>query len=166
MELEQWLTIYQGLIFDASGKERNLWSAFIGGLIVESILSIALIVLQAFPSEVIAEPFRLGFISIALLLTLVWSLSLTRLSAERRHAYALLRSLEQQFAGGEFLRSLYRFTNGEKICLPDSNWTCGSWIPSVLRIPIYARISPSFLIDLVAIAFTLGWIAALVSILV
>jgi len=166
MELDQWLSVYQALIVDASGKERNLWSTFIGGLIVESILSIASIVLRVFPSDVIGVSFRLGFIAIALLITLVWLLSLTRLSAEREHAYSLLRSVESQFAGSEFLRSLSRFIKGEKICLPDSTWTCGSWIPSVLQLPFYARISPSFLIGLVAIAFTLGWIAILISILV
>jgi len=165
MELDQWLAIYQALVVDASGKERNLWSTFIGGLIVESILSIASIVLRVFPSDVIGVSFRLGFIAIALLVTIVWFLSLARLAAERRHAYSLLRSVENQFAGGEFLRSFYRFTKGEKICLPDSNWTCGSWIPSVLRLPVYARFSPTFLIYLVAISFALGWIAVLVSIL-
>ena len=166
MELDQWLAVYQALVVDASGKERTLWSTFIGGLIVESILSIGALVLLIFPSDVIGVPFRLGFIAIAILVALVWLLSLTRLSAERRHTYGLLRSIEGRFAGGEFLRSLSRFTKGEKICLPDSAWTCGSWIPSVLRLPFYARIAPPFLFDLVAIAFTLGWIAILASTLV
>ncbi|RLE37778.1 hypothetical protein DRJ12_02355 [Candidatus Acetothermia bacterium] len=166
MELDQWLAAYQALIVDASGKERNLWSAFIGGLIVESILAIAAIILMVFPPDVISLSFRLGFIAIALLVSLVWLLSLTRLSAEQRHAYTLLRSLEGQFAGGEFLRSLSRLIKGEKVCLSDSTWTCGSWIPTVLRLPVYARIAPSILLDLVAISFGFGWIALLASILI
>jgi len=166
MELDQWLAAYQALIVDASGKERNLWNAFIGGMIVESLLAIAAIILSVFPYDVISLPFRLGFISMALLVSLAWFLALSRLSGERRHAYALLSSLEGQFAGGEFLRSLQRFTKGEKVCLPDSNWTCGSWTPSVLRLPVYARISPAFLIGLVATGFISGWVALLVSILI
>ncbi|RLE36549.1 hypothetical protein DRJ24_00205 [Candidatus Acetothermia bacterium] len=162
MELDQWIALYRALIVEGSGKERNLWSVFISGLIVESILSIAAIVIRAFPSDVIAVPFRLGFISIALLVTLIWLLSLGRISAETRHIYSLLRSVEGRFAGGEFLRSLYRFTKGEKVCLPDSAWTCDSWIPSVLRLPVCARISPSLLIDLAATAFFLGWIGLLI----
>jgi len=166
MELDQWIEIYRALTVDASGREHNLWSAFIGGLIAESILAVAFIILAAFPPDLIAVSFRLGFISIALLVSLSWLISLIRLVGEKRHMEGLLRSIEGNFAGGEFIRSLYRLGKGAKVCLPDSNWTCNSWIPSVLRLPVYARISPIFLIDLVATAFTLGWIAVLVSLFV
>ena len=164
MELDQWLMVYLALAQTAAAKARGVWSAFLGGLIAQALLAIAAVFLIATEPTPRAGPLfymQIGLLAIGFLTSLAWLGTVARAEAESRHVAGLMRGIEGQFAGGEFLRSLHRLTSGERVCVPGSNWICQEWLPSVARLPLAARLAPRFFSGTVILAFLLGWIALL-----
>jgi len=165
MELDQWLMVYLAIAQGVAAKERSGWSLFGGVLIAESVLAIGAVFLLSTEPVPRGGPLlfvQVGLVVIGLLSSLAWLASQVRVQAEASHLSALLRGIESQFAGGEFLRSLERLAKGERVCSSASQWTCGEWLPSVSRLPFAARLSPRFLAALVSFSFLCGWIALLV----
>ena len=164
MELDQWLVVYQALARSAATKEQSSWSLLVGGLIAQSILAIAaifLVFIEPMPLAGLRFFLVIGLVAVGLLSSSAWLVMQKRLRAEATHLSSLARGIESQFAGGEFFRSLYRFSKGEQVCAPASDWTCDEWLPSVSRLPMLARLAPGSLVGLTTLPFVLGWIALL-----
>jgi len=165
MELDQWLMVYLAIAQSAATKERCEWALFVGGLIAEAILAIAVVFLVSIESGPPGSlPFfvGIGLIGVGIISSLAWFVTRARVRAEAVHLWSLMRGIEKEFAGAEFLRSLHRFSRGDPVCAPASNWTCGEWLPTVARLPLAARLGPRFLAGTVPAVFLLGWIALLV----
>jgi hypothetical protein len=165
MELDQWLMIYLAISQTAAAKERSAWGLFVGGLIAQAILALAVVFLasvESAPPRGILFHFEIGLIGIGVVSSIAWLTARSRVQAEAAHLTTLMRGIEQNFAGGEFLRSLLRFSNGERVCSPASQWTCNEWLPSVSRLPVFARLGPRILAGWVGILVLFGWIALLV----
>jgi len=165
MELDQWLMVYLALAQTAASKARTVWSAFLGGLIAQALLVIAaafLIATEPTPRTGPLFYMQIGILAIGLLASLAWLGSVSRAEAESRHLAGLMRGIESQFAGSEFLRSLHRMTSGERVCVSGSNWVCQEWLPSVTRLPFVARLAPRFFSGSLMLAFLLGWVTLLV----
>lgn len=165
MELDQWLMVYLAIAQTASARERSAWALFVGGLIAQSILAMAVVLLVSIESVPRGGPgfhLEIGLIAVGIVSSLAWLAAQARVRAEAAHLGTLVRGIEKDFAGGEFLRSLFRFSSGERVCSPASQWTCGEWLPSVSRLPLIARFAPRLLGGLVATLFLFGWIALLV----
>jgi len=169
MELDQWLMVYLALSQTAAAKERSAWSAFFGGLITEAILGVALVFLisvEPIPLGGFHYYAEIGLIAIGIVGSIAWMTCTSRIRAEAAHLSGLLRGIESQFAGGEFLRSVHRLSHGERVCVNASNWTCDEWLPSVSKLPLAARLVPRFFADAATLFFLLGWIGLLVRALV
>jgi len=163
VELEGWLEVYQALTLTASAKERNYWSIFLGFLIASSLLVVALAFLflaYSLPEERILRTV-LG--ALGLCVGLGWWTSQRRAGREITLWSSLLRSLEGEFAGAEFHRSLYKLLQGAQVCVPASDWKCNEWYPLVARFPWPGRIASRFFVELLPVAFSLAW-AALIAI--
>lgn len=168
MELDQWLGVYQALVRSAATKEQSGWSLHTGGLTAQSILAIAaifLVFIEPMPLAGLRFFLVIGLVTVGLISSTIWLVMQKRIQAEATHLNSLVRSIESQFAGAEFFRSLCRFSKGEQICVPGSDWTCNEWLPSVSRLPLFARLAPASLAGLVTLSFVLGWIALLVRVL-
>ena len=168
MELDQWLVVYQAVARSAITKEQSRWLLFVGGLIAQSLLAIvavSLTFIEPLPLSGFRFFLAVGLISVGLLSSIGWWGVQARLQSEASHLRSLSRGIESQFAGAEFFRSLYRFSNGEKMCSPAAEWTCDEWLPSVSRLALFARISPGGLALFAISPFLLGWIALLICIL-
>jgi len=159
MELDQWLMVYLALAQSEAARERSAWAVFVGGLIVQAILLMGVVFLISTDVE---GRLAIGLIGLGFVSGLAWSAAQARVRAEAAHLGALLRGIEQNFAGGEFLRSLHRFASGERVCTSAAQWTCGEWLPSVCRLSFSARLAPRFLAGFTPALFLLGWIALLV----
>lgn len=165
MELDQWLMVYLALTQTAAAKERTAWSSFFGGLIAEAILGIGLVFLvsvEPIPLRGFHLYLEFGLIAVAIVSTIAWLGSTTRIRSEATHLSRLLRGIEGQFAGAEFLRNLHRLSDGERVCVAASNWTCDEWLPSVSRLPLSARLAPRLFTGAVPLFFLLAWIGLLV----
>ncbi len=164
MELEEWLRLYQALNVTASGKERSYWT-------ISGIFLLANCLL-AFPFSFIFFSYTGGqgryFITvlagIGVLLSFSWWFSQKRAAYEIAHFVRLLRSIEGQFAGAEFHRSLYRLLAGEEVCIPSTAWKCKEWYPDVARLNRLTRTLPHGLLPVLPFVFVLTWTGLAVAV--
>jgi hypothetical protein len=157
LELEEWLQVYQALVVAASAKERSYWEVFIGFLIANCLLVGALVFLFLAYSLPEKLALQTGLGALGLFTSLGWWGSQRRLVREVLVWTSLLRSLEGEFAGAEFYRSLFKVSRGDQVCIPASDWKCNQWHPLVTEFP---RLSWGFSYYLAAILpplFALGW---------
>ena len=166
MELEQWLVVYQAVTGTHTAKERSLWIVYAGALVAEVLLLFAFLLAMPEMIGAMGSDVRLGIACLGIVLSGIWMLVSIRLAAETRHVARLLRSMEGQFAGGEFARSLYRLAKGEQVCVSASQFTCNEWLPSVTRYGFGGRLSAPTLACLTTVLFGAGWVALLLSLLI
>jgi hypothetical protein len=168
MELDQWLVVYRAMAYCYAAKERSSWAVLVGGLVAQAILVVALVFLvsvEPIPFTGFRYFVEIALAAVGLISCLGWLGAHARVNAEGRHLARLLRSIECQFAGGEFLRSLHRLSAGEKVCVSGSDWTCDEWLPSVSKLPVAARLGAGGFLALIPSIFLAGWIAVLVRVL-
>lgn len=168
MELDQWLVVYHAIVGSALSKERTAWTIFLGGLIAQAVLLIPLVFLAStgpWTSDELPFAIAAGICVLGAISSLAWILARLRSAGEADHMASLCRGLEGQFAGGEFVRSLHRFSRGEKVCISSTEWTCDEWLPSVSRMSTLPRVLSGFFVRLTPLAFLLGWIGVLVDLL-
>jgi hypothetical protein len=148
MELEQWIAVYSAASQSAASRDRSLWSVFAGGLIASSLLLM----------------FGIGIAALGLAVCLVWTLIQYKLLHECLHWQRLLRSVESQFAGAEFYRSLDRLSKGEELCVPVASRICNEWNSEAAKFPWLIRIVPQLMTLWVPAFFIAGFIAFLIGI--
>ncbi|MBN1857667.1 hypothetical protein JW848_00490 [Candidatus Bipolaricaulota bacterium] len=162
MELDQWISVFAAVSRTADNRDRNMWSLFMSGIVAASLLvGVTAYALLSFATT--ADPLSLGAASLGLLLSVVWAVSQYRLSTECAHWRRLLRSIESQFAGAEFHRSLHRLLQGEQICVRASGWLCDEWQSEGVQFPAILRTAPNLMMHLVPLAFVAGFVVLLVS---
>ncbi len=162
MELEQWIAIYGAVTHNATARIRSFWSLLVGGMLVAAVFSLAFSYLEAFALSGIPVSLEIGTIGFALFLGIGWLAAQCRLLAEVHHWERMLRSLESQFAGGEFQRSQRRLEQGESVCVAGSTWICDDWQNEAVRFSRLTRTIP----QCVAVSIPAGFVAALVAFLV
>jgi hypothetical protein len=84
---------------------------------------------------------------------LAWAAAQRRLHGEMIHWERLLRSLESQFAGGEFHRSVQRLDQGEPVCVSGSAWACDEWQNEAVRFSRLFRLFTCRLVLWTPVAF-------------
>jgi hypothetical protein len=163
MELEEWLKIYQAITLTAAGKERNYWTTVGLFLLTNCLLIIPLgflfITYTPFKGKLMAT--AIG--TIGFLISFVWLISNRRTAREVTHWGSLLRSIEAQFAGGEFHRSDYKLFHGKEVCVSEATSKCEDWYPDVVSLSWFSRLAPQSLIGFIPIAFLLGWIVVAIA---
>ena len=100
MELDQWIAIYGSASQSAASHTRSRWVSFAGGLLASSLVAIFVAYLAQLGIGTVERPFGIGAAALGLLIGLTWWMNQSRLHIECRHWDSLLRSLEEQFAGG------------------------------------------------------------------
>jgi len=108
--------------------------------------------------------FAIGIAALGLAVCLVWSLIQYKLLHECQHWQRLLRSVESQFAGAEFYRSLDRLSKGEKLCVPLASRICDEWNSEAAKFPWIVRMVPQLTTLWVPAFFIAGFIAFLIGI--
>jgi len=157
MELEEWLRLYQALSTTAGMKERSYWT-IVEIFLLANCLLIFPLSLFLFSYEVWEGRFFITVLAgIGVLVCIAWSLSQRRSAQEIEHISGLLRSIEGQFAGGDFHRSLYKLLAGEEVCIPSTSWKCKEWHPEVTHLGPVTRVFPRVLISLLPVIFLLAW---------
>lgn len=164
MELEQWIAVYSAASQSAASRERSLWSVFAGGLIASSLLLTILAIVVALTATDFGLVFGIGIASLGLAVCLVWALIQYKLLHECQHWQRLLRSVESQFAGAEFYRSLDRLSKGEELCVPAASRICNEWNSEAAKFPWLIRIVPQLTTLWVPILFMAGFSAFLIGI--
>jgi hypothetical protein len=162
MELDQWIAIYGAISQSAASHSRSRWVSFTGGLLAVSLLVVFLAYLAQLGVGTVERAFGIGASSLGLLIGLAWWVNQGRLYAECRHWERLLRSVEEQFAGAEFFRSLHRMLQGEETCVPVAKWVCGEWHSEPARVPKVLKHLPSLLETWIPAVFVLTFVALLV----
>jgi len=163
MELDQWISIYASASQSAASRERSLWTAFAGGLIASSLFVTIIAYVVALDSSGFGHAFGLATSSLGLAVCLVWFAVQFRLLYECQHWQRLLRSVESQFAGVEFHRSVQRLLQGEKICVPQSAWFCDGWNPEPAHFPFLLRAIPKMMTLWIPVLFFGAFIAFLIG---
>jgi hypothetical protein len=131
MELDQWIAIYGSVTQTAASKEKAFWSLFACGLMTAALFVLAVLLGGRFAASGVAV--EVGVIAFGWVVGLSWAVAQVRLHSEIVHWERLLRSLESQFAGGEFHRSVQRLDQGEPVCVPGSAWACDEWQNEAVR---------------------------------
>jgi len=162
MELEQWIAVFAAVSQTACNRERSLWGLLMSGMVASSLL-VALAAYALLSGTGASDPLGLGASSLGFLLSAAWILQQARLSAECAHWQRVLRSIESQFAGAEFHRSLHRLVSGEQICVRSSSWLCDEWQSEGVRLPAILRSLPGTTTMLVPLMFIVGFAALLVA---
>ncbi len=162
MELDQWISVFAAVSRTADNRDRSTWSLFMSGIVAASLL-IAVTAYALLSATVAADALSLGAASLGLVLSVVWAVSQYRLSSECAHWRRLLRSIESQFAGAEFHRSMHRLIQGEQICVRSSGWLCDEWQSEGVQFPAILRTAPNFMMHLVPLAFVAGFVTLLIS---
>lgn len=162
MELDQWIAIYGAISQSAASHLRSRWVSFTGGLLAASLLVVFLAYLAQFGIGGVERSFGIGASSLGLLIGLTWWVNQSRMGAECRHWERLLRSLEEQFAGAEFHRSMHRMLQGSETCVPAAKWVCGEWHSEPARTLRVLRNLPRLLETWTPAVFTLVFAALLV----
>ncbi len=159
MELEEWLRLYQALSVSVGAKERGYWAIAGIFLLANCLLAFPLaFVFFSYTGEEGAY-FITVLSGIGVLLSATWVLSQKRAAFEITHFTKLLRSIEGQFAGGEFYRSLYKLLFGEEVCVPSTDWKCKEWHPDVSRMGWITRTFPHGFLIALPIVFLFAWVA-------
>jgi hypothetical protein len=165
MELGQWIAVYGAVSQSASSRERSLWTLFAGGFVSSSlVMAIIAYAVTRGPSSALQQAFTVGAAVFGLLVSFVWMVAQIRLLFEYQHWYRLLRSVESQFAGAEFHRSLHRLLQGDQVCIPSASWICDEWHPEPARFPWIVRVMPKLVALWIPAAFLLAFVALLVGI--
>ena len=164
MELSQWIALYGAVSQSAASRERSLWTLFAGGFISSSLLMAIIAYAVTLGSSSFQQAFGIGAAALGLLVAFVWVVAQIRLLFEYQHWYRLLRSVESQFAGAEFHRSLHRLLQGDQVCIPSASWICEQWHPEPARFPFIVRIMPKLIALWIPIAFFLSFASLLVGI--
>ena len=162
MELDQWIAIYGSISQSAASQSRSRWVSFTGGLLAASLLVVFLAYLAQLGVGTVERSFGIGASSLGLLIGLAWWVNQGRLYAECRHWERFLRSLEEQFAGVEFHRSLHRMLQGEETCVPAAKWVCEEWHSEPARMLRVLRVLPRVLEVSIPAVFVLAFAALLV----
>ena len=157
------MRLYQALSVSVGAKERGYWAIAGMFLVANCLLAFPLaFVFFSYTGEE-GTYFITVLAGIGALLSVAWLLSQRRVAFEIAHFTKLLRSIEGQFAGGEFYRSLYKLLFGEEVCVPSTEWKCKEWHPDVSRMGWITRtFSHGFLLVL-PVVFLLAWIAVAVA---
>ena len=164
MELEQWIAVYSAASQSAASRDRSLWSVFAGGLIASSLLLTILAIVVTLTATNFGRVFGIGIAALGLAVCLVWTLIQYKLLHECLHWQRLLRSVESQFAGAEFYRSLDRLSKGEELCVPVASRICNEWNSEAAKFPWLIRIVPQLMTLWVPAFFIAGFIAFLIGI--
>ena len=164
MELEQWIAVYSAASQSAASRERSLWSVFAGGLIASSLLLTILAIVVALTATDLSLVFGIGIAALGLTVCLIWALIQYTLLHECLHWQRLLRSVESQFAGAEFHRSLDRLSKGEELCIPSASRICDEWNSEAAKFPWLIRIVPQLTTLWVPAVFIAGFVAFLIGI--
>ena len=162
MELDQWIAIYGAISQSAASHSRSRWVSFTGGLLAASLLVVFLAYLAQLGVGAVERSFGIGASALGLLIGLAWWVNQGRLYTECGHWERLLRSLEEQFAGAEFHRSLHRILQGEETCVPAAKWVCGEWHSEPACVPRGLRVLPRVLETSIPAVFVLAFAALLV----
>lgn len=163
MELDEWLQVYQALSTTAEAKERSYWT-IAGIFLLANCLIIFPLSLFLFSYRITeGRLFTTVIAAIGIIISLAWSLSQQRVLQELRHFSSLLRSIEGQFAGAEFHRSLDKLIAGEEVCIQSTSWKCKEWHPEVAHLGPATRFLPQVSISILPIVFLLAW-GALVAV--
>lgn len=157
MELGEWLAIYQAASLTATSKERTYWTITALFLLANSLLALpAGLVAASYPDDP-SQWLATGLGALGCVTCLVWLACQGLAARESLHWESLLRSIEGQFAGGEFHRSAYKLLRGQEVCIPTTAWKCGDWYPEVERLRLARRGLPHVAGRLLALAFLAGW---------
>lgn len=159
MELEEWLVVYQALTWSACSKERSYWTIAGAFLLANCALIFPLSLFLFSYTMWEGRYFSTILAGLGVLICLAWLTSQQRAAREASHMARLLRSIESQFAGGEFQRSLSKLLAGEKVCVPGTSWRCEDWQPEAVRIGFLTRHMPRVLMVMVPVVFGGAWIA-------
>ncbi len=163
MELEEWLRLYQALSVSLGAKERGYWTIAGVFLLANCLLAFPLaFVFFSYAGEE-GTYFVTVLAGIGVLLSATWVFNQRRVSFEIAHFTKLLRSIEGQFAGGEFYRSLYKLLFGEEVCVPSTDWKCREWHPDVARIGWVTRTLPRGLLVALPVVFIFAWVAIAIT---
>ena len=162
LELHAWLAIYQAVTLTATAKERTYWTIAAVFLLANSVLLLPAGLLAASSSNDEGQLLVTGLAALGGIICLAWLACQGFAGRESLHWESLLRSIEHQFAGGEFHRSAYRLLRGEETCVPTTAWKCGDWYPEVERLRWARRALPQVAVRLLAVAFLVAW-AALIA---
>jgi hypothetical protein len=163
MELEAWLAVYQSVNETRAAKERTLWTIVGLFLLGSSLLSVPACLLAASFPDAPSQALVTGLAILGGIVALAWLACQSLAARETRHWECLLRSLEQQFAGGEFHRSAYRLLRGEETCIPTADWRCGDWYPAVARLGWASRIVPQAAAWALPLIFLAAWVILIVA---
>jgi hypothetical protein len=133
---------------------------FSGGLVASALLVLCAIGMLVRGSD---QSIGIGVAVLGLLLALAWAIIQQRLHVECDHWNRLLRSIESQFAGTEFHRSIHRLLLGEQVCVPDASWICGKWSPEAARFSAVTRHLSRAIILWIPILFSLSFVALILA---
>jgi hypothetical protein len=107
---------------------------------------------------------EVGLIALGWVIGLAWAGAQQRLHVELIHWERLLRSLESQFAGGEFHRSVQRLDQGEPICVSGSAWACEEWQNEAVRFSRTFRLFTCRMVLWTPVAFLLGLVVLFIKV--
>lgn len=156
MELEQWIQLFGAISNTTTTHEKSKWMVFSGGLVASAILALCAIgILMRGPDKA----FGIGVAIFGSVVALAWAVVQQRLHVECDHWGRLLRSIESQFVGTEFHRSIHRLFLGEQVCVPDASWICGKWSPEAARFSAVTRRLSRAIICWIPVLFSLSFIA-------
>jgi len=162
MELEQWIHLFGAISNTTAAREKSKWMMFSSGLV--ACTGMVLIVIWALAGEF--SPESIGVSVLGFLVALAWGVIQQRLQAESAHWNRLLRSIESQFAGTEYHRSIHRLLLGEQVCIPSSAWICGAWNPDATRFPLLTRYLSGKITQWVPTLYAISFAALLVGVLI
>ena len=163
MELDQWIAIYTAASHSAASRERSLWTAFSGGLIANSLIVTIIAYVIALNRTASGQTFGIATSALGLAVCFVWSAVQYRLLFECQHWQRLLRSVESQFAGAEFHRSVQRLLQGDQVCVPSSAWFCGEWNAEAARFPLLLRALPRTMAMWIPLVFLAAFVVFLIG---
>ncbi len=163
MELEEWLVVYQALTWSAGGKERSYWTIAGAFLLANCVLIFPLSLFLFSYTMWEGRYFATVLAGLGVLICLSWAASQQRAASEASHLASLLRSIEGQFAGSEFHRSLHKVYAGEEVCIPSTSWRCREWQPEAMHFGFLTRHASRVFIGIIPFVFLIAWVALAVS---
>jgi hypothetical protein len=161
MELEQWIQLFGAISNTTTTREKSKWMVFSGGLVACAILVLCSIGMLVRGSD---QSIGIGVAVLGLLLALAWAIIQQRLHVECDHWNRLLRSIESQFVGTEFHRSIHRLLLGEQVCVPNASWICGEWNAEAARFSAVTRHLSRKIMQWVPFLFTLSFVALILAV--
>ena len=161
MELEQWIQLFHAVSSTTASREKGKWLLFASSFVTCTgllFIGVSLFV------QTLSKPASIGIAALGLAIAIAWSIIQQRLSAECAHWNRILRSIESQFAGTEFHRSIHRLSLGEQVCVPTSAWVCDEWRAEAARFPLLSRKVPDRLLLSVPFLYGLAFLSLLIGI--